>query len=99
MQKPVSSAISCLDLFERDPWTKKKNKLHLRKAIIILLLKNSPNISTIGFFLVKNDFPLRKDVFTEFNLNWLSGPGEGIFFFKNQQSIVPDLLSSPFKGF
>ena len=40
----------------------------------------------------KNEFPLRKDVFTKFSLNWLSGSGEGRFLKKNHQSIVPNLL-------
>ena len=49
-----------------------------------------------SFSRKKNEFPLGKDVFTKFNLNWLSGSGEGRVFYKiNHQIIVLNLLSSP----
>ena len=67
--------------------------------IIFLLNKTYPLCpfwNTIGPFLVnKNEFPLCKDVFTKFSLNWLSGSVEGRVFLLNHQSIVPYLLSSP----
>ena len=35
-----------------------------------------------SFSRKKNEYPLRKDVFTKFILNWLSGSGEGRGFQK-----------------
>ena len=108
MQKHVSLAISCLYLFEqgtRVPKSKFQSLIHLRTAIFwsIFKKKKTPIMSFLkhgwSFLRKKKEFPLHKDDFTKFSLNWFSCSGKISIFFKNHHCIVPNLfLSLVLKG-
>ena len=77
------------------------HSIQLRKAMIIFLLKTP--IIYMSFLKHdwsssrrKNEFPLRKDVFTKFIFKLAQWFWRRKGFSKNYQSIVPYLLSSPF---
>ena len=91
MQKPVSFALFCLYLLERDPWTKKYGPIiKCIRAKLWLHFYFKKNF-LCHFSLIKKRFPF--PVFTMFILNWLSGSGEGRFF-KNIIKVL-SLLSFP----